>query len=62
MLGFLFSMYCEGMYMKENRKEWVLPDYKSAQKRTKNDIPIERLVFDLPEVVRDMGKQRTRNA
>ena len=44
--------------MKENRKEWVLPDYKSAQKRTKNDIPIERLVFDLPEVVRDMGKQR----
>jgi tRNA-2-methylthio-N6-dimethylallyladenosine synthase len=58
MLGFLFSIYCEGMLMKENKKEWILPDLKSAQKRTKNDIPIERLIFDLPEVVRDMGKAR----
>lgn len=44
--------------MKENKKDWILPDLKSAQKRTNNDIPIERLVFDLPETVRDMGKQR----
>lgn len=44
--------------MKEIKKDWILPDLKSAQKRTKNEPPIERLVFDLPETVRDMGKQR----
>lgn len=44
--------------MKKNKDLWVLPNLKDAQRRTREDIPIQRMDFDIPDNVVDLGKGR----
>lgn len=40
-------------------KPYVLPDLKQAQRRTKGDTPVERGVFDIPDVLRQAGQGKS---
>lgn len=44
--------------MKKNKDLWVLPNLKDAQRRTRENIPIQRMEFDIPDNVVDLGKGR----
>ena len=40
-------------------KPYVLPDLKQAQRRSKGDTPVERGVFDIPDVLRQAGQGKS---
>ena len=40
-------------------KPYVLPDLKQAQRRQKGETPIERTLFDIPEVLKTAGEGKT---
>ncbi len=38
-----------------NKKDWILPNLKEAQKRTKQQVQIQRALFEIPEAARNCG-------